>query len=385
MRDLLFSNAVVVPADIDEREVIRAEESKTKQRDDFLGLTIAPTMFCNFDCFYCFEKKSAIHMTDQVADDLVAFIERRMPDLKSLNVIWFGGEPLLVKRRVIELTGKLKALAEEHDVMFNASITSNAYLLDEETAKALSENGVTSADITLDGPQEVHDKRRPLRSGGGTFDTIVENIEQASNFLSIGLRINIDPGNADSVESLLQLIAERNLQGRLGVSFNALRDGFGEHPEALSSCNCFDTRDFSSQLSVFWKMALDLGFSIPLPVQPAKVACGALSSNSLTIDPKGQLYKCWETLGNEDEVVGTLRDGITNPLLARSWESKTPFDDEVCVNCDFLPICMGGCFLDVFKGKPREARCCYQKFGDRLESAIELYAESFSQKAAATG
>lgn len=60
-----------------------------------LSLTILPTLNCNCACFYCFEKdKTAAMMTDEVIDNLIAFINQHV-NAKTLNLTWYGGEPLL--------------------------------------------------------------------------------------------------------------------------------------------------------------------------------------------------------------------------------------------------------------------------------------------------
>ena len=36
---------------------------------------------------------------------------------------------------------------------------------------------------SLDGPKDLHDKNRPLRNGGGTYDLFIENLCKARNIL----------------------------------------------------------------------------------------------------------------------------------------------------------------------------------------------------------
>jgi uncharacterized protein len=58
--------------------------------------------------------------------------------------------------------------------------------------------------ITLDGPQDVHDKRRPLKSGQGTFEKILTNIEENIDIMpNVSLRINVDKENVSRVNEIL--------------------------------------------------------------------------------------------------------------------------------------------------------------------------------------
>ena len=53
--------------------------------------------------------------------------------------------------------------------------------------------------ITLDGEKEIHDKRRVLCNGDGTFDVIVSNIKKFSEKgIRVKIRVNIDKENVDA-------------------------------------------------------------------------------------------------------------------------------------------------------------------------------------------
>lgn len=52
----------------------------------------------------------------------------------------------------------------------------NAYLLTKVVAKWLHEVGIDSIQVTLDGPEAIHDSRRHLTNGGSTFAMIIDNL-----------------------------------------------------------------------------------------------------------------------------------------------------------------------------------------------------------------
>jgi uncharacterized protein len=53
--------------------------------------------------------------------------------------------------------------------------------------------GIRVLQITIDGPQKIHDQRRILKNkASGTFEKIVENILHAPAELQIMLRVNVD-------------------------------------------------------------------------------------------------------------------------------------------------------------------------------------------------
>ena len=68
------------------------------------------------------------------------------------------------------------------------------------------------------------------------------------------------------------------------------------------------------------------------------------SQHIIVIGPNGEIYKCWNDVGNEERIVGYLNGKITNEqLLIRYLNGADPFDDEECQKCILLPICGGGC------------------------------------------
>ena len=75
--------------------------------------------------------------------------------------------------------------------------------------------------------------------------------------------------------------------------------------------------------------------------------CAIRNKMTLTIGPEGEVYKCWEIVGNKDYIVGHIKHDefiITNQkLLNRYLYGSDPIESSVCSKCSFLPICMGGC------------------------------------------
>ena len=58
------------------------------------------------------------------------------------------------------------------------------------------------------------------------------------------------------------------------------------------------------------------------------------------------LYKCWNDVGHEDRIVGSVfeEDYISNPQLVAMYSTGIdPHLDPECRECWCLPICSGGC------------------------------------------
>src|SRR5271168_908581 len=95
-----------------------------------LGLTLFPTEKCNFRCVYCYETFPNIHLHDTIATSICKLIEHRSKnDLHTLNIGWFGGEPLLQHSILLKIARFAHDLSIKRGFTFTSHITTNGYLL----------------------------------------------------------------------------------------------------------------------------------------------------------------------------------------------------------------------------------------------------------------
>lgn len=66
-------------------------------------------------------------------------------------------------------------------VIFSRGVAEDLKLLD-----------IKSVQITIDGPPEIHNKRRKVINGEDSFDVILRNIRNIYDLLDITIRINVD-------------------------------------------------------------------------------------------------------------------------------------------------------------------------------------------------
>lgn len=359
-KDQLIEMGIIIPDDHDELEQIRAMRLALKQQDRYLGLTIVPTLNCNFRCGYCFSYSRKARMSPEVWQALLRFTEEKVREAESLSVSWFGGEPTLCVDIIEDLSAKLFALCEKYDVPMNpGSIITNGYLLTEHVAKRLKKAGISRAQITLDGDRKTHDRRRPLQGGRGTFDRILDNVARTYNILDIQIRINIDRSNVDTALGALEALEARGLQGKVGTYFGHVKP-FTEACADVAAA-CLSNKEFSELGLALTKEALSRGFtSFPYPRLQLDGVCGADKRLSYVVAPDGLLFKCWaEASLGAAWSVGTLFKGEPTPEQEenlRRFLEWDPMAYEQCRECRLLPICMGGCpYLGIHS--PTKADC----------------------------
>jgi len=203
----------IVEDDFDEIKQIKLNLLTNRYNTSNMRITIAPTMDCNFRCTYCYEKgyNHAQVISDEIIDKIVEIVRSRARSLASLHVLWFGGEPLLAMSQLEGASKKLMDVCKEFNVDYSSSIITNGYLLTADIVERLKGCKVESAQVTIDGTKDIHDKRRPLSDGTGTFDEIINNLSSGSSNLSVMLRINVDRENEKCLSDVVEILKERNL------------------------------------------------------------------------------------------------------------------------------------------------------------------------------
>ena len=117
-----------------------------------------------------------------------------------------------------------------------------------------------------------------------------------------------------------------------------------------------------------------------LPVFPRVKfgGCTMTTRNAYVVGPDGELYKCWNDIGEQNSVVGNV-DSISNwntSLIAEGMVGASYLNDEECVRCFFFPICDGGCpQIRMFNKRNNQNRDSCSYFKNHMEELLEIHYE----------
>ncbi len=326
---------------VDELDLIRHRMNQYKYTTAQLSLTIAPTMQCNFGCIYCFEKNNSrnLNMTSEVSEKIISLVKTKAAELTYLHITWFGGEPLLDIDTLYSMSKEFIKICKENNIQYHSRVITNGYFLTEEVAKKLVECQIEMVQVTLDGPKDIHDSRRPLIGGQGTFDKVVKNVIQCADIVPIAIRINTDKENYSRIYEIIDILKKANVVDKiipyLGL-VEASNDGY-------ENSKCMSVETYSKfNLDFLERNQLDIMNIYP---EPKGSYCGADSMNNYVIDPKGYLYKCWSDIGILERSIGSIMDEQYkgNSKLCYEYLFFDATQDEKCKDCKYLPFCMGGC------------------------------------------
>ena len=373
--DNMKLSGCIIEDNFNELDYIAYCRNNSKYNTNSFALTIAPTLACNFRCKYCFENHSKEVMTDSSQKAILDFSEEYIKNAHDFSVTWYGGEPLLARDIIFSLSEKFQELCKINNVNYNAFIITNGSLIEDRDLELFKKYNIRGAQVTIDGPKEIHDKRRINIKKESTYETIIENINKLlNNEYDVIARVNIDKDNIEYIDDLLTNLKERiDKYSELKIDFGKV-SVFTEICKTIES-SCFDNEQYAQTMLPLYEKTINMGFTVnKMTVYPTVKFnyCCADYTTSFVVDVNGNLYKCWNHVGNISESCGSVKekDKIINPTFLK-WIQRDPLLFQKCRDCNMLPICMGGCPDLSVKSLDKTPVCDTVKFN--LESVIEFY------------
>ncbi|NOI13923.1 radical SAM protein [Vibrio hepatarius] len=289
------------------RTSIQAQDTALAFDNRFLELIILPTEQCNFRCTYCYEDFKDGKISSDVVQGIKSLLKERAHELDLLKISWFGGEPLLAKRQVLDISSFAKELSEKHGFKFFSEMTTNGYFLDESTAGELDKVNLIKYQISLDGYGESHNKTRKKANGTGSFDQIWNNLVKIKNSnvsSEIMLRVHYSPSNLKDIDFLISQLRDTLLtDSRFNILFRSIGKMGGENDNQIEEvnriqqtlANSFLSKKVGNQNSVNQHNELE---NVPM--------CYASRMNSFVIRANGDVNKCTVSLDQEYNRVGRI-------------------------------------------------------------------------------
>ncbi|MCP9881892.1 SPASM domain-containing protein [Cyanobium sp. Alchichica 3B3-8F6] len=327
-----------------------------------MSLTLMMTEGCNFSCSYCNQglDKDPKKIDQSTVSKVLSYVSRH-EDLRKLHISWYGGEPLLAFKEIVEFSTQFKGFCKAQKIYYSSSVLSNGYLLSPEKAQKLLDAGVKNAQISMDGYVDSHDSSRFPSKHTGSYNKILDNVKDvlAATSMNIVVRVNVSKRNIDGIPKLVEDISRREIPcERFSMYFALVYDPsnsqledagdvgtdiiseYQEYADAeLSFLRCLDSHHIKAALDIDEHMG----------------DCLVTRHNSFAINPYGDLFKCYIPISNPTFKLGDVSDfdAAKESDTFRKWNSWTAFNDEYCKKCRLVGSCRGGCPLH-FVSKPHE-------------------------------
>jgi len=323
-------------------------------------LVLSVASGCNLACRYCYcgvcrdELPNKGLMPEATALEAVERLFAAADPKTGVRVTFFGGEPLLNKPVIGEVVARCNELAAARGQSVGYSITTNATLMDDETADLIVKNNFGLM-ASLDGPQPLHDGQCPTRDGRGSFAAASAGIRL---LLSRGARVTVRCTMAHPAPNALKLI-------RFFAEFGASRVVLGPvyNPLFPSPCDFTEEDDRAFRRCVDdevlpWMIAEKKAGREPIydpfeeigefqgeKTHPEKVSglrCGACHG-AMAVAPDGTLYPCHRFVGMEKWALGRLAEGPDLDRCKAFWRDYRAAMKGTCGDCWAYRICGGPC------------------------------------------
>ena len=336
---------IIVPDNEDEDATLNSYYFHFEHSSE-LFLMLIVTRRCNFKCTYCYEETEARDMSPTVFEEAVNFVISQIRDnhYRNVYISFFGGEPTLMSKEIIQFMKKLNS--ENEKLHFPASIrammTTNGFLLNKQMISEFVNNNIVRYQITVDGLAETHNRSRYMSNGQGTWDTIIDNLKSFNEidnpYVSILIRSNITPECYEKIDEWLKFLYKNFNDKKYKFHFEAAKN-FGKMNDnsfSLIEDETFVITDIIHRAKK-WNLPLEL---IGFGTTPFSAVCYAARQFSYIIDCNGEVKKCTSSCLDEPyNSIGKLSaKGIEiDSKKAAQWTSYNI--NESCKTCDILPIC----------------------------------------------
>ncbi len=345
---------------IDEREEKKIYMNKylefiENREKDEIQIFFVPWYACNFGCDYCYQsgyEQEKQSLSNEIIDSFFSYIKKEFAGKRKYITV-FGGEPLLLAESSRKSVEYILQNATQNGL--DTAFVTNGFSLEEYTP-ILKKYRIREVQVTLDGIEEMHNQRRPLKNGGGTFEKIIKGINTAlAEGININLRIVIDKENLQSLVDLAKFSVEKGwttnqyFKTQLGRNYElhycqasqsklftrlefyeAIYALIKEHPEIVE----FHKPAFSVSRFLF-----DNG-ELPEPLFDDCTGC----KTEWAFDGTGHIYSCTATVGKQGEELGTYYPAVSKAdELIKLWEERDVTTISECKDCNLQLACGGGC------------------------------------------
>ena len=267
---------------------------------------------------------------------------------------WQGGEPLLAGIDFFKRVVSLQAKHAPKNTIISNSIQTNGTLITREWAAFFKKFNFLVG-VSLDGPEEINDRKRVTRSGKGSFQAIRSGIQHLKNAqVEFNILTVIHEQNVCAAKEILAFFEE---EGFRYIQFIPCMDFTSQeisHPGSYSIspqqygdflCDVFDVW-YNDGYPTFSDRFFDNMLSVYLHLGNQVCTFQKECPKTLTMEKNGDAYPC-DFFIHEDYKLGNASVDrlveLQRQLARSSFQYLKPDLPDSCHRCEFLHLCHGGC------------------------------------------
>lgn len=333
----------------------------------FMTKPIGP--LCNLDCEYCFylkkdklfnhKNKSEFKMTHNTLDIYIKkYIEAHIK-FNEVTFSWQGGEPTLSGLDFFREATKLQKKYSPKGMIVNNALQTNGTLITDEMAIFFRENNFLIG-ISIDGPEDIHNRYRKDSHGYDTFNYVIEGIETLKrNSVEFNTLTVVQDDNCQSPKEVyeflkkigstyLQFIPIVEIENITNVSRRTVPSkSFGDFMNSIF--RLWAKEDIGKIFVGHFDMLLGIyaGYSASICVHSK--TCG----RAMAVEHNGNIYSCDHFVDDEYElgniITDTMDETVYSDKQVKFGNDKFDTLPKKCLECRYLSLCYGACPKDRIK------------------------------------
>ena len=323
---------------------------------------------CNLGCSYCYYQDK-VRLYDEhscLSLDCLEKVIKEYIDINASEQIvfdWHGGEPLLLGldyfKKIVEIQRKYRG--NKH--IYN-TVQTNATLLTADFAAFFKENNFLVG-VSIDGPQDVHDKFRKDKGGNSTFLKVMRGIELlhrcAVDFNTLTTISKAGEGRGSEVYRFLKNIGSRYMQFMPVYEYVDSKNNIvspDDEQSVLASwsvstieygkfmCDIFDCWVRNDVGSYFVNL-FDSTLANYCGMNPGTCVYSETCGANAVMERNGDIFPCDHfvypryKLGNVKE--SSLMEIVSSENAARFGIDKRNALPAQCLRCEYYFACHGEC------------------------------------------
>jgi uncharacterized protein len=346
------------------------------------GITIYLTNRCNLECSFCFVSKNEERMPESTAKSCVDFLIGNSGDNKELEIIFFGGEPLLEFGLIKKIVDYSKARCRMLDKKIIFGIITNGTLFNEDIAGYFRENKIRVT-FSWDGDRERIVKIKSSVAYGDMLDSIGL---LKKNGVETAARMTISPDDM----RLVEYVRAASDAGFESISLFPVERGLFDKEETeeamLKLADLFIEELDQEKILRIFPMEMALLIILGIKIRPERL-CG-IGKDQVGITVDGQVIPChhpetWLRSYSAGNVSGK-KTNLDKFKVFREFDNSKL---KGCEKCEVKEYCWGSCLSTNLKANgdmlvPWEGGCVWNRATIRAAKHIidELYTKKKNER-----
>ncbi len=291
-------------------------------------------------------------MSKQTAQKAIDFLINVSGKRKNIDILFFGGEPLLNKTGFRFALEYASSAAKKANKKVNFRITTNGTLIDDDIATLIYKFKVKTM-VSLDGPPQVHNSQCPMADGSNSYNKILNGLsvlQRHDNPYVIRCTMTHHPPPLLTLLNSLDKLAPKEIIVEPVLSPNYRyynltfdQDDYQKLIKQNETLLSKLIQDFKNGKCVYNPYRRFLQAINTFKHNDASIFhCGACRY-SLNVGADGSLYPCCRFSGMPGWKIGNIYDKLDIEKSKRFWQFYEDVRNSRCSSCWAESICGGQC------------------------------------------